>query len=226
MGRQPYYTLLASLPPLSRFDRAQILPISRERLQQRLKMLTPNDAGLLDRFAPFLTWQRVVPNSTDREMAIKFKMLTETLSDAALNTLIHFPVDQRTVMAAMRRRHRGFDPPAAEELWGLGRYVRHIEQNWEDPHFKLAAIYPWVPQAQLHLEAGEVLALDRLLKNVLWDHLDRTIPPYDFGLPSVISYRMKWDMVAQWLTHNTLKAGERFEELVKEITDGQPKLFH
>ena len=70
------------------------------------------------------------------------------------------------------------------------------------------------------------MALDRFLKNMLWDHLDRTIPPYDFGLPSVISYRMKWDMVAQWLTHDDLKAGEPFEELLKEITDGQPKLFH
>ena len=72
----------------------------------------------------------------------------------------------------------------------------------------------------MHAVAGEVLALDRFLKNVLWDHPDRTIPPYDFGLPSVIGYRMKWDMVAQWLTHDALKAGERFEELLKEITDG------
>jgi len=226
MGRQSYYTLLASLPPLPRFEGARRLPISRERLQQRLRMLTPSDARFLEQSAPFLTWQKEVPNLTDREMAMQFKMLAETISDTALNTLITFPVDQRTIMAALRRRHRGLGPPTAEELWGLGHYVRHIERNWENPHFRLAAVYPWVPQAQLHLDAGEVPALDRLLKNVLWDHLDRTVSPYDFGLPAVISYRMKWDMVAQWLTHNAEKAGERFEELVKEITHGQPKLFH
>lgn len=226
MGRQPYYTLLAGLPPLPRFEVARRLPISRERLQQRLRMLTPSDTRFLERATPFLTWQKDVPNLTDREMAIRFKKLVETVSGSHLNTLIDFSVDQRTIMVAFRRRHRGFDPPNTEELWGYGRYVRHIERNWERPHFKLAAVYPWISEAKRHLEAGEVLALDRLLKNVLWDHLDRTVPPYDFGFPTVISYRMKWDMLAQWLTHNAEKAGERFEELVKEITHGQPKLFH
>jgi hypothetical protein len=33
-------------------------------------------------------------------------------------------------------------------------------------------------------------------------------------------------MLAQWLTHDAKKARERFEELVKEITHGQPQLFH
>ncbi len=226
MIRQPYYTLLASLPPLPRFERAQRLPISRERLQQRLRMLTPSDARFLERFAPFLTWEKDVPNLTDRDMVIQFNKLAETMPASALKPLIDFPVDQRTIMVALRRRHRGFDPPTPEKLWGLGRYVRHIERNWENPHFRLAAVYPWVPQAQVYLEAGEVLALDRLLKNVLWDHLDRTVPPYDFGLSTVICYRMKWDMLAQWLNHDPEKAGERFEELVKEITHGQPKLFH
>jgi hypothetical protein len=226
MNREPYYTLLAGLPPLPRFEGAGRLPISRERLQQRLRMLIPGDARFLERATPFLTWRKDIPNLTDREMAIRFKKLVETVSGSHLNTLIDFSVDQRTIMVALRRRHRGFDPPNTEELWGYGRYVRHIERNWERPHFKLAAVYPWVPQVKRHLEAGEVLALDRLLKNVLWDHLDRTVPPYDFGLPAVISYRMKWDMLAQWLTHNAEKARERFEVLVKEITHGQPKLFH
>ena len=226
IARQPYYTLLASLPPLPRFEGARRLPISRERLQQRLRMLTPSDARFLERSAPFLTWQKDAPNLTDREMVIQFKKLVETMSGSHLKPLIDFPVDQRTIMVALRRRHRGFDPPTTEELWGYGRYVRHIERNWENPHFRLAAEYPWIPQAQLHLDAGEVLALDRLLKNVLWDHLERTVPPYDFGLRTVISYRMKWDMLEQWLSYDAEKAGERFKELVKEITDGQPKLFH
>jgi hypothetical protein len=226
MGCQPYYTLLASLPPLPRFEGARGLPISRERLHQRLGMLTPSDARFLERAAPFLIWRKDVGSLTDREMVIQFKKLMETMSESPLKPLIDFPVDQRTIMAALRRRHGGSDPPTPDELWGLGRYVRHIVRNWESPHFGLAAVYPWVPQAKLHLEAGEVLALDRLLKNVLWDYLDRTVPPYDFGLPTVICYRMKWDMLAQWLTHDAKKARERFEELVKEITHGQPQLFH
>ena len=70
MRRQPYYTLLASLPPLPRFDRADRLPISRERLNQRCKMLTPDDARLLDRMTAFLAWQKDVSSLTDRDMVI------------------------------------------------------------------------------------------------------------------------------------------------------------
>lgn len=226
MGRQSYYTLLASLPPLLRFERAQRLPISRERLQQRFRMLTPDDSRWLARSAPFLTWQKGIPNLTTQEMVVRLKRLVEVISNSILKTLFEFPVDQRTIMAALRRRHRGLGPPTAHEPWGLGRYVMHIERNWENPYFRLAAVYPWISEAQLHLESEEVLALDRLLKKVLWDHLDRTVPPYDFGFPAVVCYRMKWDMLDQWLTHDANKAGKRFEELVNEITDGQPKLFH
>jgi len=225
MGRQPYYTLLASLPLLSRFDRADRLPISRERLHQRLRMLVPDDALLLERVVAFLAWQKDTSTSANRDTIARFKELAESISNPDLITFFDFPVDQRTIMAALRRRHRGFTPPTAGELWGVGRYVRHIEHNWEDPHFKLAAVYPWISQAHLHLESGEVLGLDRLLKNMLWDHMDRTIPPYDFGFRAVISYRMKWDILDQWLSYDTERARVRFEELVKEITDGQPKLF-
>ena len=226
MAHESYYTLLAGLPALPRFDRAERLPISRERLHQRLGMLTRKDAWLLERSAPFLTWQKDAPDVTDREMVIRFNRLVKHITGSALNSLIDFAVDQRTIMAALRRRHRGVIPPTSEELWGLGRYVRHIERNWETPYFKLAAVYPWLTQAKQHLEAGEVLALDLLLKNVLWDHLDRTAPSYHFNFPAVISYLMKWDILAQWITHNEGKAKERFEGLVKEIIDGQPQLFH
>ena len=226
MGRQPYYTLLAGLPWLPRFDRADRLPISRERLHQRLRMLAPDDALVLERAVAFLAWQKDTSSTGDRDTIVRFKNLAESISNPDLITFFDFPVDQRTIMAALRRRHRGLKPPTAGEPWGVGRYVRHIERNWEDPHFNLAAVYPWISRARLHLEGGEAPALDRLLKNMLWDHMDRTVSPYDFGFPAVISYRMKWDILDQWLSYDGERARIRFEELVKEITDGQSKLFH
>ena len=226
MGRQPYYTLLASLPPLPRFDRAKRLPISGERLQQRFRMLDPDDARLLERAAAFLTWEKDAQSLTDREMVNRFEKMADLVSEPALKALFDFPLNQRTVMVALRRRHLGFDPPKDKEPWGVGPYVRRIEHNWEAPHFKLSGVYPWLVQAKVYLEEEDVLNLDRLLKNLLWDHLDRSVPSFDFGFRAVMRYRMKWDMVNQWLTHDVQKAGERFNALVKEIIDGQPKLFH
>jgi len=226
MMRQPYYTLLVSLPPLPRFDRAERLPISRERLQQRLRMLNSHDAEMLESAAAFLTWQKDAQRLTDSEMVARFEKMVGSISSAPLKTLLDFPLDQRTMMAALRRRQQGLKRPSHKDPWGVGQYVEHIERNWDAPHFRLAKLYPWLPQAKLYLEDDSVLDLDRLLKNVLWGYLDGSVPDWDFGFRAVMAYRMKWDMVDQWLTHDATKAAERFNELVKEIIHEQPKLFH
>lgn len=225
MGSQPYYTLLASLPPLPRFDQAERLPITRERMQQRLGMLTPEDAALFEYAAEFLAWQRQTATRTDEEMIVNFKRMEEHIAHPALQSFFEFPIDQRTIIAALRRRHRGIPAPAPGEPWGVGRYVRHIENNWDDPHFKLSAVYPWIPQARIHLEAGETLALERLLKNTLWDHVDRSVPSYDFGFRAVLTYIIKWDILHRWLSYDIENAKARFEELVTEVTDEQLRLF-
>ena len=221
MGSQPYYTLLASLPPLPRFDRAVRLPITRERLRRRYSMLTPEDAALFEHAAAFLAWQRQTAIRTDEEMIASFKKMEEQMAHPALQSFFEYPIDQRTIMAALRRRHRGLPTPAAGEPWGVGRFVRHIENNWDDPYFKLSAVYPWIQQARYNLESGETLALERLLENVLWDHVDRSVQPYDFGFQAVLAYVIKWDILNQWLSYNVEEAKERFEELVAEVTDEQ-----
>jgi len=225
MGKEPYYTLLASLPPLPRFDQAERPPTTRARLRQRFSMLAPDDAELLERAAAFLAWQQQTAIRTDQEMITSFKKMEEYIAQPILQSIFDFPVDQRTIMAALRRRFRGLPAPASGEPWGVGRYVNHIERNWDDPHFKLSAVYPWIPQARIHLEAGETLALERLLKNTLWDHIDRSVPSYEFGFSAVLSYIIKWDILHQWLSYDIENAKARFEELVTEVTHDQPRLF-
>jgi hypothetical protein len=225
MGSQPYYTLLASLPPLPRFDQAERLPITPERLRRRWSMLTPDDAELFERAAAFLSWQRQTATRTDEEMVANFRKMEETIAHPALQFIFTFPIDQRTIMAALRRRLRGLPAPAPGETWGVGCYVNHIERNWDDPHFKLNAVYPWIAQARSHLEAGETLALELLLKHKLWDHVDRAVPPYEFGFSAVLTYIIKWDILHRWLSHDIEDAKVRFEELVTEVTDEQPQLF-
>jgi len=225
MSSQPYYTLLASLPPLPRFDQADRLPITRERLRQRFSMLAPDDAESLERAAAFLAWQQQTATRTDQEMIASFKQMEEHIAQPILQSIFDFPIDQRTIMAALRRRFCGLPAPAPGESWGVGRYVNHIERNWNDPHFKLSAVYPWIPQARIHLEAGETLALERLLKNTLWDHVDRSVPSYEFGFSAVLTYIIKWDILHRWLSYDIENAKARFEELVTEVTHDQPRLF-
>ena len=225
MGSQSYITLLASLPPLPRFDQAERLPITRERLRQRLSMLTPDDAQLFEHATEFLAWQRQTATRTDQEMIANFKKMEEHIAQPKLRSIFDFPIDQRTIIAALRRRFRGLPAPTSGEPWGVGRYVSHIERNWEDPHFRLSAVYHWIPQARTHLETGETLALERLLKNTLWDHVDRSVPAYEFGFSAVLVYIIKWDILDLWLSYNIEDAQVRFNELVTEVTDEQPKIF-
>jgi len=226
MGSQSYITLLASLPPLPRFDQTERLPITRERLHQRLSMLTPDDAQLFEHTADFLTWQGQSATRTDQEMIASFKKMEAYLVQPELRSIFDFPIDQLTIMAALRRRFLGLQAPAAGEPWGVGRYVSHIEHNWKDPDFNLSAVYHWIPQARTHLEAGETLALERLLKNTLWDHVDRSVQPYAFDLSAVLVYIIKWDILDLWLSYNIDDAQVHFDELVTEVTDEQPQLFN
>jgi hypothetical protein len=218
MGTRVYYTLISSLPPLPRFDQAERLPITRERLQERGGMLEPEDAELLERAAAFLAWQRQPAARTDQNMVADFQRMADLIDHPTIWALFEFPINQRTVMAALRRRHRGLPAPAAGEPWGVGPLVRHVEKNWDDSNFKLGAMYPWISQAREYLQAGEAVALERLLKNLLWDRVDRSIQPYDFGFEAVLAYLLKWDIVQQWLSYDVEAAKARFEELVVEVT--------
>ena len=86
MRSQPYYTLIASLPPLPRFDRAERLPITRERLLMRTGMLAPKDAALLEYAAEFLAWKRQTAIRTDAEMIARFNKLEEHISHPDLKS--------------------------------------------------------------------------------------------------------------------------------------------
>ena len=224
-GRRHYYTFIASLPHLRRFDRAERLPINRERLTERLQMLDPEDAELVERAAAFIRWQRQPVARTDQEMVTYYEEVAELIQEPILACMLEFFMNQRTIIAALRRRHLGMACPVSGELWGVGRWVRHIERNWEDPDFKLGALYPWIPQARAHIEAGEALALDRLLMTAVWERMDRMAEGDAFGFEALLAYLFKWDILDQWLSYDKEEAKTRFEELVGEVTGDQGQPF-
>ena len=220
-----YYTLLASLPPLPRFDRAERLPINRERLYERLKMLKPADAVIVERAAAFLAYRYQPAARTDQEMVSAYYRLMEVVEQPDVRALFEFSINVRTIMAALRCRHQGLPLSAAGRLWGVGPYVPHLERNWEAPDFKLASVFPWIPQARAYLADGDALALRRLLFGLIWDYYDRAAQDKHFRFEAVIAYLHKWDLVNRWLAHNVEEAQVRFEELVLEVTHEHARIF-
>jgi hypothetical protein len=64
-----YYTLVASLPRLRHFESAEWLPLSRRQLDERLSMLTPEDAHQLRLAERLVEWQRQPITRTSEQVA-------------------------------------------------------------------------------------------------------------------------------------------------------------
>jgi len=221
MIRREYYTLIASLPPLKKFDQAERLPINMERLRERLTILGQEDAKLVDSVASFIIWHRQPMERSDKEMFVVYKQLIESIDNPMIKEMINLRIDIRTIVVALRRRYRGLPAPKSGELWGMGRWVQHIEKYWDDQNLRLAAVYPWIPQVREYLENGNALELERLQMNQVWEGVDRLEDQNYFGIDVIFSYLFKWDMMQRWLANDVESAKLRFDELVAEVISDQ-----
>lgn len=220
-----YYDLVSSLPPLPYFEKATRNPINRDRLNDRLMMLEPEDQAVVQQVGKFLAWQRQPAARTDREIAGMYDRFLEESRLPLLHAMVENRMNQRTVMAALRRKRKGLPKPGKGELWGVGSWVLGLERNWDAPHFKLASVFGWIPEVQTLLDAHKALDLDRLLMSEEWKWLDGLECRSEFSFEALLAYLFKWDILDLWLSHNTETAKERFEELVAEVTGEHYKLF-
>jgi hypothetical protein len=217
-----YYTLVTSLPPLSHFERAERLPITPERLDQRLRMLDPEDAHQLSRARALIGWRPERPISkTDEEMAKQYRVLLAQPTHPALAEFVSFRMDQQTVLAALRRKRAGEGLPSGGQGWAAGRWVRWIEGHWDDPDFRFGSVVPWVPEARGYLESGEAVPLERLMMNVAWQRLNRIADRDLFGFEAVMAYVFKWDILRNWLAQNAEDGKKEFQKLIEEVMHGE-----
>ena len=215
---KPYITLVVSLPHLPPFERAERSPITRLRLEQRLHSLEPGDARQLALAEALVSWRlSLAKPKTDKEMVLRYRAALQEISQPALREFIEFRIDQQTILAALRQRNAVFESSFLEQVNGASRWASFIASHWDDSDFKLAAVYPWIPEARSYLEANDASGLDRLMMRIIWQRLSRIAESNSFGFEAVFAFVFKWDILQAWLARDAGKAKSRFQELIKEV---------
>jgi hypothetical protein len=214
-----YYDLVASLPHLPHFERVERLPITRLRLDQRLRLLKPAHADQLIRAQSLVRWRpdRLL-GKTDAAQVAEHAALMASQLEQPLREYADFRMDQKTLLAALRRKQNDLGLPQPSTAWGVGPRVRDVQTHWDQPDFHLALLYPWLPQAKDLLAAGDARGLERLLMNWAWQRLDRYAEQKAFGFEAVFSYYFKWDILRAWLVCDSEKAKTRFTDLIDQVT--------
>jgi hypothetical protein len=210
----PYLTLIASLPYLGLWSTAKQTPVSRIKLDGRLRMLQAEHAQRLGEIEDLLQWSHQPMARTDAANVAQTRQLLARLDSAALREIVQWRMELRTAVAGLRRRKRGESAPPAGESWGVGRWVGHMQRYWTEPGFHLEGVFPWLLTANRLLAADDSLGLERLLLGVVWDQLGRQGEGHYFDFEAVVVYVLRWNIIDRWTTYAGEAAAERFTTLV------------
>lgn len=209
-----YIALICSLPRSERLFVAKQPPLSRLRLDRRLKALTPEDAHVLAVLENALSWSAYDMDVTDAQAVARCKTALSDIPQPTLRRLFMERLELRTAVAAMRLRKRGEGPPAGP--FGAGRWSRHIVANWSDPTFRLDASMPWLKEAHQFLENDDPLGLERHLLTTSHKQLKRHGARHDFDFEAVAIYVLIWNIFDRWAQNNAAEAAQRFEKLAQQ----------
>lgn len=211
-----YITLVTSLPVLTYFEKADRLPITEQALDQRLKMLSQDDAAQLQRAVNLLRWRRHAVTASTEKIDRDYRNVMSTTSNPGLRDYVDWRINGRAAMAALRLKARGQNT-RPERTWGAGRLVRTIARNWEKPDVGLKAVFPWLEEAWRYLQSGDALSLERLQMAVVWRRLTTLAELNTFGFESVAAYVFKWDILHRWLQYNAQQATVQFQKMIGEV---------
>lgn len=206
-----YFTLIASLPSLpSHFDVARP-PITRLQLDDRLKMLTEEDAGTLNQFKDFLAWDRQPLDQTDAQVVDRFRRLQDEVRHPVIWKVVVNRLNVRTLVSALRRRRGGDGPPQA-----VGDLVDPIRRHWKEPYFRLEQRFPWLTSFEEHWQAGDALAAERILYETTWKFRYRMAAQFTFSFEAVLLYLARWSIIDRWTSRDAEVGKSRFDQLIEE----------
>ena len=210
-----YIMLISSLPNPEALFRTKQPPLSRLKLDQRLRVLTPEDAETLRLVEYALHWRQIPMGTTEEEMIKRGRDALDKIDNDTVRLLVSDRLEIRTCVAALRRRARGEGPPASDARWGFGRWVGHIGRNWTEPAFRLDSVFPWLREADRLMKQDDPMALERLLLEQSYKRLQRRAGQHVFDFEAVVIYVMKWSIFDRWGRYNSEAASRRFEDLTQ-----------
>jgi hypothetical protein len=206
-----YYTLIASLPHIPRSFDIERVPISRIRLEQRLKMLGDEDESVVEQIQSFLLWDRQQPERTDDDVASEYERLMNSITNKLARDIVNHRMDIRTITCALRRRRLGLEPPAA-----VGQYVSHIRKNWQHPDFRLVQDHAWITRVSERLAANQPLEVERELLNATWNRWVKLADSFHFSFETILLYLARWEIVDRWTRLNASAGRKRFDILLEQ----------
>ncbi len=220
-----YIMLMSSLPSPEALFLAKRPPLSRLKLDRRLRVLAPEHARILRLTEKVLHWGDIPLTMTDAEVVALAKTTMRDVENETVRLLIRDRLEIRTCMVALRRRHRGEPAPGAGTDWGFGRWTRHIARNWNEVTFRLDAVFPWLREADKLLKEGDTLALQRMILEQAWKSANRRKGAHQYDFEAVVVYVLKWNIVDRWGRYDGEAAAKRFEELTEDALGDYANLF-
>jgi hypothetical protein len=215
-GTDTYVMLMAGLPRSEKLFRAKQPPISRSRLERRLKQLTARDREVLRQVETALDWREIDIGASDAVVLGRAMRAVAALDSQTLRDVVRMRLELRTCIAALRRRARGEGPPSARVRWGFGPWLDRIAQCWAEPSLGLERVFPWILQADRLLRQPDPVALERLILEQYHRSLQRHALGHAFDLEAVVIYVLKWGIFDRWAAANREGAARRFDALTVE----------
>ncbi|MEM1050481.1 MAG: hypothetical protein AAGI28_00160 [Pseudomonadota bacterium] len=208
--------LMSSLPAPGPLFSEKQTPLSRLRLEARLKLLDDADRAVLDAIESALEWRRMGSDMDDAALLKRVAHAYDIAPSETLRRVIDGRMNIRLCMAALRLRARGEGPPAVDGAWGYGRWRRMLVRNWRAPSFGLDHIFPWIKEADQLLAKGESYALERLILSIVERDLKRHGALHQFDFEAVVIYVLRWSLVERWTRYNAEAASRRFSQILED----------
>ena len=219
-----YVQLVASLPALGPILAAKTAPINRVRLRARLRgMLRPEHLAEIQAAADILAWPHQAVRTTDADFVRHARRVVPTLKSEALRRLVHDQLEQRTVLAALRRRHAGQDAPSAGEIWGYGRYVDPYPRKLARTGFRSRQSLKWLLPAKDKLDHEDAAGLERMLLEAAWRRAERIVGAHDFDFEAVALYVVRWDLLDRWTRYDAEVAAGAVRRTGRRRTERRPR---
>ena len=211
-----YYMLMASLPRHDRQYKVNDTPLSQLQLDKRIKLM-PEEERTIARTIVNLVWLSAFSREMPFANTLKEARILLALPNPFIHELVEWHMDLRSLLTALRWRHREQTPPERTCDYWYTRFNAHLLKHWQEADFGLKHALPWFPELARQFDSGDTASMENTLLNILWKHLDLIEARHYFDLEAVIIYLLRWQVVNYWSKFNETAVLTRINVLAQQI---------